>query len=552
VLSSGGILPNLSGISFGRYHILELLGEGGMATVYKAYDKRLERDVAVKIIRLGAFPPEQLDGILKRFEHEAKALARLTHPNIVPIMDYGEYEGAPYLVMPYLPGGTLTQFLGSPMPWQEVVGLLLPIAQALDYAHEQSIIHRDIKPSNILLTGRGQPMLSDFGIAKILDLEDGQTLTYTGSGIGTPDYMSPEQGMGNTVDASTDIYSLGSVLYELLTGRKPFIADTPMEVVFKHVNDPLPDPRQFIPDLPEQVVQIFQKALAKKPEDRFGDMAAFAHMLESLLAGIPLSDRDQSKEEMFNKESGVSSSLDEASAPTFAQDSALDVLPPVDFTEIGEDGTFPEAVADKKRSRRIRLILVGGISLAIIIILLVTFLKPGIILKNTPTTTPTNTAFSSPTRIPTQTIARTSTVTPTMTPQPPVEYVVQSGDSCISIANLFGSSVPAIITMNRLNSTCTNMQDGQTILVPILTPVPFTPTATLGSAADSRPTCQTVKYKVQANDSLGSIAQNYRVSVQYIKDWNGLTTDILIIDTELIIPLCMQYPARITTPTPTP
>ena len=219
-------MPNLTGQSIGRYHIIEQLGEGGMATVYKDYDTRLERDVAVKIIRRGAFPPEQLERILKRFEREAKALARLTHPNIVSVINYGDFEGAPYLVMTYLPGGTLKHRLGTPMPWQEAVHILLPVGQALAYAHGHNIVHRNIKPANILLTENGQPMLTDFGIAKIQESEEAQTLTGTGIGVGTPEYMAPEQWTGQAGPQS-DLYSLGVVLYELLTGRKPYTADTP-------------------------------------------------------------------------------------------------------------------------------------------------------------------------------------------------------------------------------------------------------------------------------------------------------------------------------------
>jgi serine/threonine protein kinase len=189
-------MPDFIGQSMGRYHILEQLGEGGMATVYKAYDMRLERDAAVKIIRRGAFPPDLLEIILKRFEREAKALARLTHPNIVSVIDYGDQDGTPYLVMAYLPGGTLKQFLGKPMLWQEAVRLLLPIARALQFAHSQKIVHRDVKPSNILITLSGEPMLTDFGIAKILEGTEGQTLTGTGVGVGTPEYMAPEQWTG--------------------------------------------------------------------------------------------------------------------------------------------------------------------------------------------------------------------------------------------------------------------------------------------------------------------------------------------------------------------
>jgi formylglycine-generating enzyme required for sulfatase activity/tRNA A-37 threonylcarbamoyl transferase component Bud32 len=276
-------MPNLIGQSIGRYHILEQLGQGGMATVYRAYDTRLERPVAIKVIRREAFPPEQLERTLKRFEREAKALARLSHPNIVKVHDFGEYEGSPYVVMEYLPGGTLKGRMGQAIPWQEAAKLLIPVAQALHYAHQRGILHRDIKPSNILIAGTGEPMLTDFGIAKIIDTQETHTLTGTGVGIGTPEYMAPEQGLGQETDARADLYSLGIIFYELVTGRKPYTADTPMAVVIKHVNEPLPNPRLFSPDLPENVERMLLKALAKLPENRYPDMDAFAAALETLL-----------------------------------------------------------------------------------------------------------------------------------------------------------------------------------------------------------------------------------------------------------------------------
>ena len=276
-------MSNLIGQSIGRYHILEQLGEGGMATVYKAYDNRLERDVAIKTIRVDQFAPAVLDQVLKRFEREAKALGRLAHPNIVHVNDYGEYEGIPYLVMDYLPGGTLKQHPDKPMPWQEAVRLLIPIAQALEYAHEQNIIHRDIKPSNILLTVKGQPMLTDFGIAKILENEQTTALTSTGMGVGTPEYMAPEQRIGQAGPLA-DLYSLGVVLYELVTGRKPYTADTPAAIMLKQASDPLPRPRQFAPDLPEAVEKVLFKALAKRPEDRYQSMHEFIAALEQVTA----------------------------------------------------------------------------------------------------------------------------------------------------------------------------------------------------------------------------------------------------------------------------
>ena len=285
-------MPDLTGQSLGRYHILKKIGKGGMAIVYKAYDTRLEQDVAIKIIREGAFPAEQLDRFLKRFEREARILATLSHANIVKVIDYGEYKGSPYLVLEYISGGTFQEYLdrwnGKSVPWQQSIDLLLPIAKALYYAHQHNVVHRDIKPSNILFSQSGEPKLTDFGIAKILEIEETHSLTGTGVGIGTPEYMSPEQGQGQEIDARTDVYSLGVVLYELITGRKPFTGVTPMAVVIKHIHDPLPRPRLFVPDLPVKVEKVLLKALAKQPENRYSDMNAFIAALESLRNNIDI------------------------------------------------------------------------------------------------------------------------------------------------------------------------------------------------------------------------------------------------------------------------
>jgi serine/threonine protein kinase len=278
IIYIGADMSNFIGQDIGRYHVIEQLGQGGMAVVYKAYDSRLERNVAIKVIR---FAQEPQDRFLKRFDREAKALAQLQHTNIVNVIDYGEHQGNPYLVMEYVPGGTLKQYQGKAISFTEAAHLLAPIARALEYAHQNNIIHRDVKPANILITASGQPMLSDFGVAKLLTSEETDQLTGTGVGVGTPDYMAPEQWLG-TVGTFTDIYSLGVVFYELVTGRRPFTADTPAAVLLKAVNEALPRPRTFVPSLPEEVEQVIFKALAKKPEDRYEDMEEFAHALEKL------------------------------------------------------------------------------------------------------------------------------------------------------------------------------------------------------------------------------------------------------------------------------
>lgn len=274
------------GQNFGRYQILERLGEGGMATVYKAYDSRLDREVAIKVIRRDAFPADQLDMLLKRFERESKSLAKLSHPNIVGVLDYGEHEGSPYLVMEYLSGGTLKELLGKPMPWQEAIALILPIAHALEYVHDRSIINRDVKPSNVLMTEKGIPMLTDFGLVKVFgdEAKDSTNLTSSGSGLGTPDYMAPEQWTGEPT-AQSDLYSLGVVLYEMITGHRPYTADTPAGVLLKQATEPLPLPKQYISDLPQNVEAVLLKVLAKQPKDRYPNMHTFVDELQNLLAG---------------------------------------------------------------------------------------------------------------------------------------------------------------------------------------------------------------------------------------------------------------------------
>ena len=232
-----------------RYQIVSELGSGGMATVYKAFDTRLERYIALKLIT----NTQQNSGtFLKRFKREAVSLAKLSHPNIVKVHDYGESQGRPYIVMEYLPNGTLKKFMGQPLKYQQAAKLLLPIAEALGYAHEQGIIHRDIKPANILLTSQDIPMVSDFGIAKVLARDTGEQLTQVGTGIGTPTYMSPEQGQGKEIDARTDVYALGVVFYEMITGKKPYEAPTPTGIFWKQMTEPLPDPKLIVPDLPSE------------------------------------------------------------------------------------------------------------------------------------------------------------------------------------------------------------------------------------------------------------------------------------------------------------
>jgi serine/threonine-protein kinase len=268
-----------------RYQILEFVGGGGMAEVYKVLDTSLERIAALKIITSNQSNSEKQQEYLKRFNREAKILAKLKHPHIVGVWDYGEYEGDPYFVMEYFPGGTLDQKMEKPIPWQEAVQILLPIAEALSYAHQQGIVHRDIKPSNILLNESGELILSDFGIARPLEVID-NLKTGDGDLLGTLEYIAPEQiSNPQNLDGRADIYSLGVLLYEMVTGRKPFESDAkaPLSVLLNKVLDPVPDPKIFNPFLSNNIINILIKSLAAKSEDRYKNMDDFLLVLENLI-----------------------------------------------------------------------------------------------------------------------------------------------------------------------------------------------------------------------------------------------------------------------------
>ncbi|MBG0785448.1 MAG: serine/threonine protein kinase [Anaerolineaceae bacterium] len=303
-------MQNYVGNQIDRYRITERLGMGGMAVVYKAYDTRLERDVALKLIRTEAIPPEQYDRLMKRFEREAKSQARFDHKNIVHVYDYGEVDGSPYLVMAFISGGTLKERLHGPVDWRQAVRWLIPVAEALAYAHQRGIIHRDVKPANILFDEEGQPILTDFGIAKVLETNEA-TLTGTGLGVGTPEYMAPEQWQGKT-SAATDQYALGVVLYELITGRKPYSADTPAAIILMQANEPLQSPSGLVKDIPPSVEKVLYKALARDPQDRYEDMEAFALALRGLLAEAETAEPIPPQKDTAKAESAPASAASES------------------------------------------------------------------------------------------------------------------------------------------------------------------------------------------------------------------------------------------------
>jgi serine/threonine protein kinase len=273
-----------------RYQIEEILGSGGMSTVFKATDPNLKRVVAVKMIH----PHMSMDeDFVRRFEEEATGVAQLRHPNIVQVHDYNHDQGTYYMVLEFVPGETLGERLvrleknGRWMSNEEVVNYGRQICGAVDYAHQRGLIHRDLKPANVMLNVYGDAILMDFGIAKIIG---GTRHTATGAVIGTAMYMSPEQIKGMEIDRRTDIYSLGVMMFEMVSGRPPFQADSAMTLMMMHVNDPVPDLRHLRPDLSQGLVAVIEKALEKNRNLRFQTAAEMAKALESALQGRVLAE----------------------------------------------------------------------------------------------------------------------------------------------------------------------------------------------------------------------------------------------------------------------
>jgi eukaryotic-like serine/threonine-protein kinase len=263
-----------------RYRLEEKVGSGGMSSVYRAFDPTLERWVAIKLMHRDiSHDPDQLE----RFRREARAVAQLNHPHVVTVIDAGEDDGAPYIVFEYVEGETLKERIRrlGRLPVSEAVAYAIEIGRALECAHASRLVHRDVKPQNVLIDPDGRAKVTDFGIARSLEA---QGLTATGRVLGTTDYVSPEQALGHEVTGQSDIYSLGIVLYEMLTGEAPFKADTQVAVAMKHVRDPLPDVQRRRPEISASLARVVERATAKETQNRYQDVAEMVHDLEEVLA----------------------------------------------------------------------------------------------------------------------------------------------------------------------------------------------------------------------------------------------------------------------------
>lgn len=396
---------------FDRYQIIADLGEGGMATVYRAYDPRFRREVALKIL-----PAAFLDdpAFHARFEREAQTIAALEHQAIVPVYDFGEADGQPYLVMRLMTGGSLADRLeGSPLSLPEITRIFSRLAPALDAAHRHGIIHRDLKPANILFDQYDEPYLADFGIAKWASQGDTtKALTGTGATVGTPAYMSPEQVQGQDLDGRSDVYALGVILFEMLTGKRPYEATTPMALAIKHVTDPVPVLRAQ--NLPPTCQMVINRAMAKNPEARYNNAAALTQELLAISSGIHLTPPPTSPTHLPSTAVGQpvsTSEVTEVLLPTPPPRPAIQVTPPPPTTP-------SEQKAVPTRGRKPSLpVLIGGGALGLLLcvvgfvalLFLLDILPPGA----TPTPLPEDIAAATPTPGP-------GTPNPTPAPTPGV------------------------------------------------------------------------------------------------------------------------------------
>jgi serine/threonine protein kinase len=391
------VSSSLIGRRLGKYEIIELLGQGGMATVYKGYQPDIDRFVAIKVL-----PPHpgQNSQFIDRFRLEARTIAQLQHPHILPMHDYGNEAGILYLVMAYVSGGSLKERIEQgPMTLREAETVLRQIASALDYAHRRGVIHRDIKPDNVLLDEEGHASLADFGIVKILEGEKTTGLTATGGVLGTPAYMAPEQSQGLGVSAKTDIYALGVIVYEMLTGQQPYRADTPMQVMLKHITDPVPSLLEVGTHLPPALEPVMMRVLAKNPEDRYATASEFA---QEFLRAIH---RDESA--VMLKEPGTTKEAAPTYAPTPPPSRAPvpAVTPPEIIIHQSPPETSSSTFQQPPRSGTSPIVLLGGFAIIALLAVIVVLLALN---DNPPPATPVAAASTATLELPTDTPEATS------------------------------------------------------------------------------------------------------------------------------------------------
>jgi len=456
-------MEDLTGLQLGQYTLLSKLGEGGMASVYRARQVSVERDVAVKVIESKLTHNSEF---LRRFEREARTLAALDHPHILKIFDFGQQGDLLYLVMEIKTGGNLATLARTQtLSLQNIARLLGQIADALDYAHRNGVIHRDLKPQNILLDGSGNAILTDFGIAKLMSADSTQ-LTQSGTVMGTPAYMAPEQWQAGTADARTDFYALGILLYELISGQLPFKADTPAQMMYFHLQQQLPSIGTLRKDVPEAIERVLQKAVAKDPNERFSSGSALSEAFTKAIQGI------------FPPNLDANTAM-ELSGPLTAQ-----LAVPVGG-QITPLGTLHEASPRRNRSRLLAmgaLILVGGIALGIA--LLASRPQTPATVSNTPssavvllaTNTTTATAYT-PTPTPSETLR------PTNTPINPGKIATQTTAARMTLTATAIASVirTTAATKTAIQQTVTTIAAASITKTsaPTLTPSPTTaPTTT--------------------------------------------------------------------------
>ncbi len=371
---------DLTGRHLGKYELLERVGRGGMAYVYKAYQPTIDRHVAIKVLHSHLAEDDQF---LERFKREAKGLGSLRHPHIVSVIDFDMDDGWYYMVMDFIEGETLEAMLKrrGQLPVDEALQLTAQLAGALDYAHRHGRIHRDIKPSNVMFLDEQQQhaVITDFGLTRLLD---NATITISGTVAGTPAYMSPEAAQGERVDARADIYSLGVILYEMVTGQRPYGGETPLSIIMKLVLEPLPPALSLNPDLPPAVDDIIKTATAKDPDERYQTAAEFQQALqEQTSEELPLVESTQP----VRPDAGPVPSTSTTSAgdgeqkteilspPTEAQDEETPPAEPAP-TQVAPNQPQSDADAPAAQSRSLpKPLLAAGILLAMVLAMFVLF-----------------------------------------------------------------------------------------------------------------------------------------------------------------------------------